>query len=89
MNWFVYILRTQGERLYVGVTPNLLKRWQAHTSGRGAKFTRAFAPIEVVYLENCESRSAAQIKEARYKKLTTDQKWHRVLAQFEGDWGQN
>ncbi len=86
MNWFLYILRTDGERLYVGVTPNLIKRWHTHKSGKGAKFTRAFSPIEVVFVKNCENRSEAQVLEARYKKLTTNQKWHRVLAQFEGDW---
>lgn len=86
MSWFLYILRTEGERLYVGVTPNLIRRWRLHSSGKGAKFTRAFPPLEVVFVKSCESRGAAQALEARYKKLTTEQKWHRVLAQFESDW---
>ena len=85
MNWFLYILRVEGERLYIGVTPDLLKRWKAHSLGKGAKFTRAFKPIEVVYVEFCSSRSEALVREAYYKKFTTEQKWHRVLAQFEGD----
>lgn len=63
-----------------------MKRWHTHTSGKGAKFTRAFRPIEVVFVKYCKSRSEAQVLEARYKKLTTEQKWHRILAQFESDW---
>lgn len=82
MTWFVYILRTEGERLYVGVTPDLIKRWRAHSTGKGAKFTRAFRPFEIVYVESCATRSDAQKLEAHYKKLSASQKWLRVLAQF-------
>ena len=48
MNW-VYILRCGDGSLYTGWTNDLERRVEAHSAGRGAKYTRAHLPVELVY----------------------------------------
>lgn len=74
-NWFVYILRCSDNTLYTGVAKDLNKRLQQHNHGsEGAKYTRARRPVELVYQERAENRSAAQQREYRIKRLSAAQK---------------
>jgi putative endonuclease len=57
--WVLYLLECAGERLYAGITNDLAARYQAHVDGRGARFTRAFAPVRIVAAAELPSRSAA------------------------------
>ena len=73
--WYVYILRCADDSLYTGVTTDVLRRFKEHTEGKtGAKYTRANKPIEIVYTHKYDTRSEAQIEEARIKKLSKVQK---------------
>lgn len=72
--WFVYVLRCKGERLYCGIAKDVDARFAEHAAGKGAKFTRAFAPEAVVATMPCESRSAALRIEAGFKRLPKAQK---------------
>jgi len=65
----VYILKCRGGRLYTGITNNLAKRVAAHRAGLGARFTRAFAPVRLVWSEAGYTHSAAARREAAIKKL--------------------
>ena len=68
-DWTVYILKCRGGRLYTGVTNDLEKRLAAHRSGRGARFTRAFAPVRLAWSRAGFTRSGALKREAAIKKL--------------------
>jgi len=50
--YFVYIL-TNGNNtvLYVGITNNLQKRIEEHSSGRGSAFTKKYNVSKLVYYE--------------------------------------
>ncbi len=73
--WCVYMIRCSDASLYTGVTTDIERRFKEHKEGRmGAKYTRAKIPLHVVYVETCDSRSKAQIREAQIKKLTKTQK---------------
>lgn len=72
--WFVYLLECAGGRLYAGVTPDLAARYAAHCAGRGARFTRSFAPQRLLAAHACASRSEALRAEAALKKLRRDAK---------------
>ena len=48
---YVYILKCKDDSLYTGWTNNLEKRFKAHSSGKGAKYTKARLPVELVYYE--------------------------------------
>lgn len=72
---FVYLLRCSDNSLYCGWTTDLEKRIEAHNSGRGAKYTKSRRPVELVYAEECESKSAAMKREWFIKhKMTREEK---------------
>jgi putative endonuclease len=72
--WLVYILACRGGRLYTGVTNNLEQRLAAHKAGKGARFTRAFAPVKLAAVLRGYSRSGALRLEAAIKKLSREEK---------------
>ena len=72
--WYLYILRCKDASLYTGITTDVEKRLEAHRSGKGAKYTRGRAPLELVYRETCGSHSEALKREMAVKRLTRIQK---------------
>ena len=74
MGYVVYMLRCADGSLYTGCTNDLRKRLHAHQTGRGAKYTRSRLPVELVYEEAAEDRSAALRRESAIKRLTRTQK---------------
>lgn len=74
MAWTVYILRCGDGTLYTGVTNDLPRRLEAHRSGKGAKYTRSRPPVELVYQEAAEDKSAALRREIAVKRLDRREK---------------
>ena len=77
--WFVYIVRCADRSLYTGVTTDATRRVAEHNDGRGARYTRARAPVSLVYLECVEDRGAALRREYEIKRMTAEGK-QRLLA---------
>lgn len=71
---FVYILKCSDGSFYTGWTNDLQKRLQAHNNGTASKYTRSRRPVEFVYIEKTDTKSAALKREAAIKKLTRLQK---------------
>ena len=67
---YVYILRCGDGSLYTGWTNDLEKRVKAHSSGRGAKYTRTHLPVELVYSEQLDTKEAAMSREWHIKRLS-------------------
>lgn len=72
--YVVYILKCADDTLYTGWTNNLVNRLAAHQSGKGAKYTRARLPVEIVYQERCDTKRQAMQREYQIKQLTRKQK---------------
>ena len=72
--WCVYILRCKDDTLYTGSTDDFPKRLEAHSQGKGAKYTRGRGPLEPVYLEPCRDKSAALKREYAIKRLSRIEK---------------
>ena len=72
--WYLYILRCKDDTLYTGITTDVEKRLEAHRSGKGAKYTRGRAPLELVYRETCGTHSVALKRELEIKKLSRQEK---------------
>ena len=54
---------------------NLLeKRLKAHNSGKGAKYTKARLPVEIVYFEEFEDKKEAMKREYAIKQLSRGEK---------------
>lgn len=87
--WWVYILRCADGTLYTGMAADVDKRLRAHNEGLGAKYTRSRLPVELVYREACESRSAALRREAAIKRLRRPEKLALVRSGENGDKGSN
>ncbi len=76
--WFLYILECTGDRLYTGITVDVDARFAAHASGKGAKFTKGFPPVRLLFQAEFPNRATASRAEADFKKLTAKEK-HRFL----------
>lgn len=72
--WSVYIVRTNKEFLYTGVTTNIEHRVKQHNSGTGAKSLRGQGPVELVWSKSGMERGEAMKMEARIKSWTRKEK---------------
>lgn len=70
----VYILQCKDNTLYTGWTNNFEKRLAAHSSGKGAKYTKGRGPFIPVYIEYFPDKISATKREAAIKKLTPQKK---------------
>lgn len=72
--WYLYLLRCRDGSLYCGITTDVQKRLEQHRSGKGAKYTRGRAPLELVYTEECADHSTALKRELAVKALPREEK---------------
>ena len=79
MDWYVYMVRCSDNSLYSGITTDTERRVREHNGEvpgvkKGAKYTAARQPVELVYFERAADRAKAASKEAALKSLTKTQK---------------
>jgi putative endonuclease len=79
----VYILRCGDNTFYVGHTTQLDTRLNQHITGTGAQHTARRLPIDVVYIEECESIDIALNRERQLKRWSAQKK----AALIRGDFG--
>ena len=87
MPHFVYMLRCAGNRIYTGYAVDVAARFEAHRTGHGAKFTKAFPPEKILRQFELPSKEYALRMEARIKKLAATQK--ELLAQGDEELAQS
>ena len=71
---YTYILKCKDDSFYTGWTNNLEKRIHDHNSGKGARYTKARRPVELVYYEEFQTRQEAMKREYAIKQLTRKEK---------------
>jgi putative endonuclease len=76
MKYYFYIVRCSDNSLYCGVTNNLERRVKEHNSQsiKSAKYTRAHAPVFLVYREEYENKSLAMKREYQVKQWSKQKK---------------
>lgn len=85
--WCVYVILSSDNRLYTGITTDMVKRWHAHSNTvRGAKFFRGRSPQRLLLLETGFDRSTASQREAAIKKLRRPQKLALIAQQSHINW---
>lgn len=67
--WHLYLIECRNGAFYAGITNNLEARYQAHSKGRGAKFTRANPPVRLLGSTQFPDRSTASRAEWAIKQL--------------------
>lgn len=74
------MLRCADGSLYTGVTRDLVRRLRQHNGEivGGASYTRGRRPVTAIWVEERESRSAAQVREAEVKRLSRAEKFSLV-----------
>ena len=73
--WWLYLLACRDGRTYAGIAIDVEARFAAHSSGKGAKFTRSNPPVRVLGARAFPSKSEALKAEAALKKLDRAGKW--------------
>ena len=82
MTFWTYMLHCNAGRLYVGHTDNLENRIAQHDSGALAGFTRAFAPVRLIWSQEFATRVEALAAERQIKGWSRAKK----LALVGDDW---
>ncbi len=74
--WWVYLVRTAAGELYTGIATDVERRLEEHRSGsgRGARYLRGRAPLELVFRRRMGERGLALRVEHRLKRRTKDEK---------------
>ena len=72
--WTVYILECGDGTLYTGITDDLARRFQAHSQGKGAKYTRGRGPLILRYREEMPDKGAALKREYDIKRMKKSEK---------------
>ena len=82
--YFAYMVRCADGTLYTGYARDPDARVKVHNSRKGAKYTRSRLPVSLVYSEQCESLSAALMRERQLKRWSRAQKEALVRARSSG-----
>lgn len=69
MSWFVYLLECRNGSIYTGIAVDVDARFRAHLAGKGARYTRAHPPLQVLARFAYADRSTASKAEAAIKRL--------------------
>ncbi len=69
-----YIVQCADGSFYTGWAIDAEKRLKVHNAGRGARYTRARRPVQLVYVEVQPDRITAMRRERAIKHLTRAQK---------------
>lgn len=77
---YTYIVKCSDESFYTGWTNDLEKRIEMHNSGKGAKYTKARLPVELVYYEAFDTKEEAMSREWHIKSLSRSEKQKLIEA---------
>lgn len=77
--WYLYLIRTLDNRLYTGITTDVVRRFSEHQTGKGAKALRGKGELSLAFSREVGDRSLALRLEYRIKQLTKAQKEKLVI----------
>lgn len=79
--YYCYILKCSDGTLYTGWTTNPRRRLREHSAGRGAQYTKARRPLELVYVEEHNDRTSAMRRELQIKRRGRQHKLNLIEEQ--------
>ena len=82
---YTYILKCKDGSLYTGWTNDREQRVAAHNTGKGAKYTKARRPVELVYFEEFETKEQAMKREYAIKQMARKDKLELVRRKEKAD----
>lgn len=69
MNYYCYLVECANGAYYTGWTVDPARRLKQHNAGKGARYTRLYGPVRLVYVEAVPDRKTALKREAEIKKM--------------------
>jgi putative endonuclease len=72
--WFLYMIECEDGSIYTGITTDVESRYQAHACGKGAKYTRAHKPRQLLLAVRYPNRSISSQAEYEFKRLSAQLK---------------
>lgn len=78
VHW-IYVLKCEDDRIYVGETTKLFKRLYKHVNGQGAKCTKNFEPYSIIGIYNLS-------KNISFENYKDDNNLIKLSATFNIDW---
>lgn len=73
-DWYLYVIETDGARLYTGITTDVERRLSEHASGKGARFMRGRKLCRLRHQQKIGNRSLASKVEYAFKQLKRAEK---------------
>lgn len=73
-DWYLYVIETDGARLYTGITTDVERRLAQHACGKGARFMRGRTVCLLRHQQKIGSRSLASRVEYAFKQLKRAEK---------------
>lgn len=67
--WYVYLLLCANDSLYCGIAKDPQKRFAMHKDGKGARYTRAYKAVELIYSEGPYTHGDALRREREIKAM--------------------
>ena len=83
--WVLYVLRCKDKTLYCGITNDLARRFEQHSNGKGARYTKGRGPLKLVKSWPAESMSAALKAERAFKRLSKEAKQKKLRSRSRSD----
>jgi putative endonuclease len=76
MIWSIYMVRGKDEKIYTGITTDVVRRFEEHQGDgtRGAKFLRGRGPLKLLVVMPVGSQGDALRVENRVKRLSRSRK---------------
>ena len=72
--WWLYLIECRDGSYYAGITNDLQARFEAHLSGKGARYTRSHPPLRLLGARPYGNRSEASRAEWEIKRLPKQRK---------------
>jgi putative endonuclease len=74
MPWFLYLIECADGSIYTGIATDVNARFEKHSSGKGARYTRSRKPLAVLASFELAGRSEASRAEYWVKRLSAMEK---------------
>jgi putative endonuclease len=74
MPWFLYLIECSDGSIYTGIATDVDARFEKHSSGKGARYTRSRKPLAVLASFELAGRSEASRAEYWVKRLSAMEK---------------
>ena len=78
----VYALSNEiNSEVYIGITSDTERRLKEHNSGK-SRYTKAYKPLKVFYIEACDDYSTARKREVYFKTTNGRRELRRKLVEY-------